>query len=229
MRLLCLASSDMPGGRCIAGKELLANSGTGRWHIGGWIRLVSGREKAGLSFQERQYTDGTDPSVLDVMDVPVLKAHPESYQQENWLLDPGRWRKVRRMAPNELTQFTDPTSSLWIDGCSSLNGQNDRIPIRLADKVGSSLHLIKVDRLELSVYDDYKRQFRGNFRHGGTDYTLSVTDPGYKQEYRRQRDDVYPIGKCFLTVSLGKRYRDYAYKFIAAIIINPDGENVSWP
>lgn len=218
-RILCLASSDMPGDRCIAGKELLANSGTGRWHIGGWIRLVSGREKAGLSFQERQYTDGTEPCVFDVMDVPVLNAQPRDYQRENWLIDTEHyWEKVRRVPKNKLERLIDPTSSLWIDGYSSSNGQNDRIPIRLADKVESSLHLIKVDRLELSVYDDYKRQFRGNFRHGGIAYTLSVTDPDYRQAYR-QRDGSHLIGECFLTISLSLPYKDgYAYKLIAAII-----------
>ena len=42
-RILCLASSDMPGGHCIAGKELLANG-----NIGKWIRLVNDRAGEGI-------------------------------------------------------------------------------------------------------------------------------------------------------------------------------------
>ena len=44
-RILCLANSRMFGDRCIASKELLADGP----QVGRWIRLVSGREKAGLS------------------------------------------------------------------------------------------------------------------------------------------------------------------------------------
>jgi len=90
--------------------------------------------------------------------VPVLEPHPEGYQQENWLLDPGRWRKVRRMAPNELTQFTDPTSSLWIDRNSSLKGQNDQIPpCKFAD-IDNSLRLIKIDRVDVRVFTYYSKR-----------------------------------------------------------------------
>ncbi len=218
MRLLCLASSDMPGGRCIAGKELLANGDTGRWHIGKWIRLVSDRAGEGVKCR---YTDGTEPHVLDVMDVPVLEPHPEGYQQENWLLDPGRWRKVRRMAPNDLTQFTDPTSSLWIDGDSSLKGQNDQIPpCKFAD-IDNSLRLIKIDGMDVRVFTYYsKRRVQGCFRYNKTNYWLKITDPDYKEQYWQKGDGCYSIGECFLTISLtAKPFDDgYAYKLIAAVM-----------
>ena len=209
----------MPGGRCIAGKELLANG-----NIGKWIRLVNDRAGEGI---ECRYTDGTEPHVLDVMDVPVLEPHPEGYQQENWLLDPGRWRKIRRMMPNELTQFTDPTSSLWIDGDSS-KGQNDRIPSCKFADVDNSLRLIKIDRLDVRVFTYYskrsvqgsKRSVQGCFRYNKTNYRLKITDPDYKEPDGQKGDGCYSIGECFLTISLtAKPFDDgYAYRLIAAVI-----------
>ena len=212
----------MPDGlRCIAGKELTGERPQRR----GWIRLVaSGREKPGLLPEECQYRDGKEPRVLDVMDVPVLRAEPNDYQRENWLIDTKHyWEKVHRVLKNELEQLIDPTSSLWIDGYRSLNGQNDRIPGHLADKVDSSLHLIKVDRLELCVSPDYNRRYnqrrvQGCFQHKGADYELWITDFPYQQQYLQKPDGRYRIGECFLTISLGKRWRGDAYKLIAAII-----------
>ena len=50
----------------------------------------SGRE---VSEYERSYKDGSDPRVLDIISIPVLKPRPEGWQTENWLLDPEYyWR-----------------------------------------------------------------------------------------------------------------------------------------
>lgn len=48
-RLVCLANSRKSGGRCIAGRELLAGN------VGEWIRPVSGREHEEVSARERKY------------------------------------------------------------------------------------------------------------------------------------------------------------------------------
>ena len=96
-RIVCLANSRKMSGRCIAGKELLEDG-----RPDGWVRPVSDRENEEVSEYERQYEDGGDPRVLDVIDVPVLSARPKSYQQENLLLDPGYyWERVRRVAPDD--------------------------------------------------------------------------------------------------------------------------------
>ena len=97
-RIVCLANSRKYSGRCIAGKELLADGRPGRW-----IRPVSARENEEVSEHERQFHDGSDPRLLDVMDVPLLNPLPKDYQQENWLLDPASyWEKVRRIGWQEL-------------------------------------------------------------------------------------------------------------------------------
>ena len=219
-RIVCLANSRKLSGRCVAGKELLADG-----CLGGWIRPVSDRENEEVSEYERQYEDGSDPRVLDVIDVPVLNVHPKDYQQENWLLDPEYyWERIRRIAPNELMQLTDPVAPLWINGHSTTNGLNDRIPVSLAKSLNNSLRFIKVDSLKLLVsqpgrdFGNYRRSVQGRFRYARTDYWLRITDPVYERRYLQRPDGEYGIDEGYLTVSLGEPYRGYVYKLIAAVI-----------
>ena len=89
-RILCLANSRKGGDRCIAGREILPDG-----RPGPWVRPVSSRANEAVSKRERRYRDGSEPRLLDVVDVPVIKAHPSEYQSENWLLDPGRrWERI---------------------------------------------------------------------------------------------------------------------------------------
>jgi hypothetical protein len=218
-RLLCLANSRKLNGRCVAGIELSSNQRLG------WIRPVSAREHEEVSEYERQYEDGSDPRVLDVMDVPLLEARPKGYQQENWLLDPDHyWQKVSRAGWSGLEQLSDPVSPLWIDGNSTYNGRNDRIALAEAGGLKSSLRLVRVDRLTLSVFKpgeafgNPKRRVQGRFVHHGTEYHLWVTDPGYEREYLLKPDGDYAIGESFLTVSLGEPHDGACYKLVAAIM-----------
>lgn len=71
-KILCLANSRKRGGRCIAGRELLADS------PGPWIRPVSDREHEEVSEEERQFEDGSEPKVLDVIVVRLIAPHPMS-------------------------------------------------------------------------------------------------------------------------------------------------------
>src|SRR2546427_12899402 len=133
-RILCLANSRKLNGRCVAGKEVSEGAPVA------WIRPVSAREHEEVSEYERQYEDGRDPRVLDIIDVPLLDPRPKGYQQENWLLDPdGYWVKVGSVKWNDLQQFADPVGPLWINGHSTYNGSNDTIPLSLTGHNNSSL------------------------------------------------------------------------------------------
>lgn len=75
-RIVCLANSRKLSGRCVAGRELVADRPEA------WVRPVSAREHQEVSEHERQYQDSSDPTLLDVVDVPLLEHRPKDYQQE---------------------------------------------------------------------------------------------------------------------------------------------------
>ncbi len=218
-RLLCLANSRKLNGRCVAGIEL-----AGEQRLG-WVRPVSAREHEEVSEYERQYEDGSDPRVLDVMDVPLLEARPKGYQQENWLLDPDHyWQRVVRAGWGDLVRLADPVAPLWIDGDSTCNGRNDRIQLERAAGLTSSLRALAVARLTLSVFKpgeafgNPKRRVQARFVHHRSNYWLWVTDPGYEREYLLKADGDYELGECYLTVSLGEAHKGACYKLVAAIV-----------
>ena len=221
----CLANSRKLSGRCIAGREW--NDG----RAGSWVRPVSAREKQEVSEYERQYRDGSDPRVLDILRVPVLEHRPEGYQRENWLLDPDRyWTKVGRLPREHLSHLVAPVAPLWIDGHSSHNGLNDRIPLATLAQVGESLRLIRVEGVRLTVFapgeafGNTKRRVQGGFAHAGVAYALWITDPEIERSYLARQNGVYPIDGAYLTVSLGEPFGDYGYKLIAAIL--PEGGDI---
>ena len=218
-RIVCLANSRKLHGRCVAGR------GWSDGRAGQWVRPVSDREHLDVSEYERQYEDGSDPRVLDIIDVPVLDPKPEKFQTENWLLDPEYyWEKVGRLSWFDLPVLADPVAPLWLDGHSTYHGLNDKIPLDVAGSIGDSLKLIHVDKLDLSVFKpgeafgNTKRRVQGRFKYAGNRYYLWVTDPAFERQYLAKLDGDYQIGECFLTVSLGEPYGGACYKLIASII-----------
>lgn len=219
-RIVCLANSRKLAGRCIAGREWAAERGAGRW-----IRPVSVREHGDVSEYERQYEDGSDPRLLDIVDVPVLEPRPDGCQTENWLLDPERyWERAGSFSPLDLAALADPVERLWIDGHSTYDGRNDRVPIELTGALSGSLRLIRVDEVDLCVFapgeafGSSKRRVQARFVHAGADYAFWVTDPVYERRYLAKLDGTYRIGESHLTVSLGEPYDGAYYKSVAAVI-----------
>ncbi|MGH3771235.1 MAG: dual OB domain-containing protein [Pseudonocardiaceae bacterium] len=217
--LVCLANSRKLGGRCIAGRELLAGS------LGKWIRPVGDRDDEEVSESEQKYEDRTDSRVLDVIDISFIGPKATSHQSENWLLDSrARWRKAGEWRPDDLHFLADAPGPLWINGHHTYNGQNDRVPVAEIDKAGGSLKLIAVaNGLQLNIYstnfDKPKRKVQAEFPFGGMNYRLSVTDPLVENWSLSQVDGVYALNSSYLTVSLTEPWKDgYCYKLIAAII-----------
>ena len=218
-RMVCLANSRKLHGRCLAGRELIHNQ------AGSWLRPVSAPEHEEVSEYERQYEDGSDPRVLDIIDVPLLEARPKNYQTENWLLDPDLyWIKQGQFQVADLSRLTSTAAPLWNNNHSSYNGINDRIPVAVAESLNSSLQLIHVNKVRLSVFKpgeafgNPKRRVQGQFRYGNVDYHLWVTDPVFERSYLAKPDGNYDLGESFLTISLGEPHDDYCYKLVAAII-----------
>jgi hypothetical protein len=218
-RIVCLANSRKLQGRCVAGREL-RKTGSGPW-----IRPISDRPTEEVSEEERRYQDGSDPRILDVIDVPLIAARPNGYQTENWLLDAQYyWMKRGTFRWEDLGDLRDQDGSLWLNGFSSYNGINDRVPLTRAMELTSSLKLIHVNRLDLRVFapgeafGNAKRRVQAVFTFDATDYALWVTDPVVEREYLAKSDGDYPLRNVYLTISIGEPYQDYCYKLVATVI-----------
>ena len=98
-RLVCLANSRKHHGRCIAGKNTENRK---------WIRPISSRPNGEGSEHERQYIDGSDPRVMDIMDVALLDPKPDSYQQENWRI------RLSLFGPWGRAHITDPMTKFQL-------------------------------------------------------------------------------------------------------------------
>ncbi len=221
-RIVCLANSRKLYGRCVAGVELIGNKPSG------WIRPVSARDHQEVSEYERQYEDGSDPILLDIIDIPLLEACPKDYQQENWLLDHEHyWQKVDILPWGELRRIADSTGTLWRNGGHTYNGQNDQIPLPEACLEDHSLKLVHVDGMELRVFapgtafGNAKRRVQARFRFSGADYALWVTDPRIERAYLAKADGEHQLGECYLTVSLGEPFNEHCHKLVAAVLERP--------
>ena len=219
-RIVCLANSRKFGGRCIAGKEVLPNR-----TIGAWVRPVTDQGGGEVPNWECQYPDGSEPAVLDVLDISLLAHVPKDYQQENWELDPKQpWKKVQVAPFERAAVLLDPLAPLWSTGHSTYNGLNDRVPIEEATVLTDSLRFIRVENLTLSVlapgsrHGEDKQRLQGWFHHESDEYRLWVTDVLWEEEYLGKPSGRYPVGQAYLTVSLGEPHEGFAYKLIAAII-----------
>lgn len=180
------------------------------------------------------YQDGSEPAVLDILEVPVIGHVPKDYQSENWELDPKRpWRKLGGTTFEGAAASLDSLGHLWQPGYNTYNGLNDHVPFEEAKREADSLRLIRVTNLALSVrapgeaFGNLTRRVLGHFRHAGLEYRLWVTDVEWEREYLNGPNGDYSIGEACLTISLGEPFQDqygesHAYKLIAAIF-TPEG------
>jgi hypothetical protein len=220
--IIVLANSRKISGRCVAGKEI---DGGGKF--GGWVRPVSARPAGELSEGERQFQDGTDPKLLDVVEIRMNKHVPDSYQAENHEIDDSvHWVLKRKCTPAEIKAALDSNASILWDNSApdSANGQNDRVDDATAATLKGSLLLIEVPHLRVTIsvegagFGNAKRKVRGAFKYKNTNYILTITDPVIEREYLKKQDGQYDAGPATLCISLGESFQGYAYKLIAGVI-----------
>ena len=99
-------------------------------------------------------------------------------------------------------------------GISTHQGLNDWIPLALADKLASSLCLIRVDRLVLTVFAPGEAFGNKNAASMGTSSTTVLITrfgsliPATSAPIWPWTDGDYALGGCFLTISLGEAFND---------------------
>lgn len=218
--IVLLANSRKHGGRCLAGREItLARE----W--GNWIRPVSLRTSEELNLLERRYADGTDPAVLDIIDVPLIKANGHACHTENWLISPQhQWVKKGQLSWNDAAQLVETPLVLWVNGDRTYGGQNNKISEKLSNELQSSICIILVSSLIIRVDKGFsgEKKIYANFRHQGVNYTLLVTDSIYEPIFNdRPFNHEENFGESLLTISLSEPYEkqeNARFKLVAAII-----------
>jgi hypothetical protein len=194
--IICLANARRPGGRCVAGKEVLKTA------LGGWIRPVSARPTSEVSAEERQYEPGAEPAIFDIIGIPMRTPAPNNPQTENHIIDAhSHWRKLGRFAWGDLPALRDSPPSLWANGSSSFHGVNDRMPGWLASDFSNSLHLIRPDDVVIMVltsgadFGNDRRRVRAQFVYRDTKYDFIVTDPASEELFLARPNGEYTIGE----------------------------------
>lgn len=220
-KIVCLSKSRKLLGFCVAGKELLDNE------IGEWIRPVSKRPSEELSPKEIRYKYWKKPKPLDIINIPLLKHIPNSYQTENYLIkDRQKWIKDWALKTTDLEKLCDDVDSLWINGYSSQKGENDKIPQEITEeKIFSSLLLIKPSSLSIIVdyknlkYSESKRVW-ADFIFKEINYRLTITDPEIEGKFLQKNNKTYYISKndLYLCISLSGPIYGFDYKLVASIL-----------
>jgi hypothetical protein len=215
--IVCFANSRKDGRRCVAGKAWSRAGG------GAWVRPVSRDSSRALSPALTAYQNGAQPSVLDIMQVPLDTALPEGHQQENALINPDQsWTKSGVLRWADVGQWLDTPQRLWSLNDQSWGMINNRVSTSLA--VHSSLHLISVPLLNIKLIDSpnqsnpYRRVVVGEFVYHGVSYRLHVTDTDIEAQCRAHPRQSIGLENAVLCVSLGKGFHQHYYKLIASVL-----------
>lgn len=210
---LCLANSKKYSGRCIAGIELEKTSQDKFIPLPHperpkWIRPVSPGEHGSVDEKEVSHI-----SLLDIVEIDVLKEIAAGYQAENVFFKKGSIQKIRpaEIKPAQLSKLTEPTELLF--------GNNDRsVSEEKIAAVNHSLTLIKAEKPELYIRPFLeKKHLRMKFSFSGTAYDFPVTDIHFREEYQKNNQLLEGKENVFVTVSLGILHEGWHYKLAAGV------------
>ena len=189
---------------------------------------MSNRPHHEINGLEMRYKNGGMASVLDYIDITFQNPQPHHFQTENHLVDSVRWSQAGTANWATLQNAVDTdTGPLWRNDESTFHGLNDKIEKTLANKLLSSLMLIRPENTSICVEDEdqymggYKRAVRVHFDYSKHRYIIKVTDPIALAKYKPMDEGNYPLYNVLLCLSLGEIYQGYAFKLVAAIF-TPD-------
>ncbi|HEX9200131.1 MAG TPA: hypothetical protein VF865_11275 [Acidobacteriaceae bacterium] len=215
--IVCLANSYKHGGRCIAGVDV---------EDGAWIRLRGNASDGALCACEYALDDGTEPRLLDTIEVEVHYAVRSRSHPEDWQIAPSRWRLIERPATER--QWAGLTNEK-AGSKGILRDHRDRIAAwELKYKpMKSSLTLICPSEIYWWIREDKgKRKYRALFHHNYVTYDFALTDPHWLDRLKLLPDGIHPhanfagaASETWLTISLSEPYFSFHYKLVAGVIV----------
>lgn len=195
-----------------------------------WIRPVSEGTESCLSRRHYVLNDGSEASILDVIEIHVSEHRPKPYQPENWMIGSEKWKLIKRLKPEEAYQSL---KRFLICGPEIFGNTIDSVPLAgLQEKpVTRSLILVQPTNIKwyISSYNG-KRTNRAIFDLDRTTYNLVITDPIWEKRlnqislgaHPREAIGIEPDDIMLFTISLGGPFQGNCYKLIAGIICIPN-------
>jgi hypothetical protein len=220
--ILCLANSYKHGGRCVAGIRIEDCS---------WIRLRGAASDGSLQPAEYMLDDGTEPRLLDLIEVEAHYALPSDAHPEDWQIAPVRWTLLQRPAKTDILRRAIAAAE---NATTILRGYRDRIAAEeiRTKPMKSSLELVCPAELHWWVREESgKRRYRALFRRHHVTYDFSVTDPRWLERLNLLPAGIYPHAylagegaKTWLTISLSEAFHGWHYKLVASVVPLPGAE-----
>lgn len=219
-KLILLACSYRPGGRCVAGIEIVDNRAQG------WVRPVCLNGEGQVHDSDRICLNQHTANKLSVIQIDFTTAQNHPMQKENMLFThDAKWTHVGNylQAHEYLSPLLQRPTSLWENGLHSTNGINDKVPVGIVRTSRDSLYFIRPTRLfvhiatEGEAFDNPQRKVRARFYYNSVEYMFSLTDAMILEQYANHRNGEYEINNCYLVVSLGGEHLGYYWKIAAAI------------
>lgn len=208
VKLIILANSVRPGGRCIAG----INSETGKW-----IRPITNTENHAIP--DKEFIKSI--KLLDVVQILLTGKHPnpsDKYQIENEFVNNFKWKVVGKVRTSSLRKYCQNSEKIFH---SSSDKVNPSILDKLPPSDWNSLQLVET---KVSFEKDLfrKSQWRAIFKDGiKNKLNLKVTDPVATQQLNKGKN---LNGKRLLVVSLAQPWtpknskKIFCYKLVAGVI-----------
>lgn len=216
-QIICLANSWKHGDRCIAGINSLK---------GQWIRPVSSLPDGRIP-KEMRLIGGTEPALLDVLEIPLAKTGPDfGFECENLSVLPGKWQRVGKVPPAFLNKYcSNEEYILHNDQRYVTESFLQSLPVAQR----RTLQLVKAVELSartLSQRFELSSKWEGSLlTTTGQRLTATITDPVF---IRRLELGYRPQNPCLVTVSLSMPWRspdweedDPCWKLIAAVVELP--------
>lgn len=213
-KIICLANSWKRGDRCIAGINSLK---------GQWIRPVSSLPDGRIS-REMRLIGGTEPALLDILEIPLAKTGPDfGFECENLSVLPGKWERVGKVPPAYLNKYCSNEEYILHNEQRYVTVsylQSLPMPQRL------SLQLVKAVKLSVRTVSqrfEFSSKWEGSLvTTTGQQLTAIITDPVF---IRRLELGYRPQNSCLVTLSLSMPWRppdwegdEPCWKLIAAVV-----------
>ena len=210
-RIVCLANSMRPDGRCVAGIDIETKK---------WIRPVS-KPSGGVPVR-KVFINGKELAILDVVDIPFANVClQDKYQRENRIIDTGDWKIIDQVKPEYLLDLCE-------DDLTILHNHEDCITSEELEKLPfckwKSLQLVHLENVNFHKDSWDPRRWRVHFHNRGKHYfALKLTDHVITDKLAKGEK----VSKdCFLTISLAGPWRpsgdesqpERCYKLVAGVV-----------